>query len=320
MCASRYLLLAILVPKNMSRLSVFFSLTGVALSARPTNFPSSLTIDDRGRFVSHAFVSRTDGHAIPFKLVPGGSVTIGASVYDESRPFDIGFDMLNNPERMYTINVADPFVFDPTASSYMGIGYDSPLTQQSEAVAVVRRNSTHGELIMGATRDHFRASCLPDSFMTLDLSEHGELGIHRYMEGVQVHLGNASVITSFGSHRMKISGLMPRRANIPQPMYDRIRQVLISSGFGEGARPYMFSGCTQAVVDTLPFIKLEFSTSSLLYYPEDYIELNGEDGTCNLLLGAVEAGRPIDIDPLMLVGQNVRVTRDNVWDICDSGF
>ena len=82
----------------------------------------------------------------------------------------------------------------------------------------------------------------------------------------------------------------------------------------------MFSGCTQAVVDTLPFIKLEFSTSSLLYYPEDYIELNGEDGTCNLLLGAVEAGRPIDIDPLMLVGQNVRVTRDNVWDICDSGF
>jgi hypothetical protein len=302
----------------MSRLSVLFSLSGFALSARPVDFPVALTIDQRGFFVSRAFVARTDGHSIPFKLIPGRSVTIGASVYDASSPFAIGFDMLSNPERMYTITVEHPFIFDPSASSYMGIAYDSPLTQQAGAVAVIIRDSTNAEMNIGATRDHFNASCRPGTLMTLDVSRHGELAGERYIDGVQVRLGNESLMVNFGSHRMRITGLTPRRANVPQALYERVRESLISSGFVEGERPYIFSGCTEAVLETLPTIRLDFSSGSLLYFPEDYVQLNSGDGTCSLLLGSVVSDRPIDIDPLRLIGQNVRVTRDNVWDICES--
>jgi hypothetical protein len=304
-------------PSKMSRLSVIFSSAGFALSATPSNFPSPLTYDARGYLISTAnvFISSPSSTRVPFKLTSGPLVIVGANVEDESIHTDISFDMVDNIYRVYPLHVESVGYHGSASSSYLGIGPASPLTQQAGSVAVIRRNDTTAELSIGATREYFNTTCDPGTLMTLDASATGELGVEITIDGDGIWSNG------FSSHRLVFggTGMHSTRATIPRALFDRIQEYLVERGITQGpSNPRELQGCTASAIDTLPAIHFEFSTGSIVYFPEDYVDFNPEDTSCQLLIGAASAGQPLAVEPLRLVGQNFRVTRDNVWDICDS--
>jgi hypothetical protein len=301
----------------MIRLSVLFSLSGLALSAIPIDFPSPLTIDELGRFVStsNVFVAgSTQGVQLPLRLTSGPLVVVGADVSNSASPAEIAFNMVNNPHRVYPLRLSHVRYHGTGSGSYLGIGTDSRLLGQSGSLAVIRRNDTSAELIISSTRDYFSASCRPGTLMTVDASS--EL---RQAE-VQVKLWNGTLSTTFGAHRLEFGGrtVFPKRALIPEALYENIRESIISNGFVAGMMPWNFSECSSETIATLPTIDFRFETGSIVLFPDAYMDFNAIDRTCRLQLSIAPAGGPVVLDPLRLVGLNVRVTRDNVWDFCDS--
>ena len=302
----------------MPRLSVLFSLSGVALSATPVDFASPLTIGEDGRFIStsNVFVGgSSQGTPLQIRLTSGPLVVIGADVSNATIPAEIAFNMVDNMYRIYPLRVPHAMYHGVEASSYMGIGADSRLAGQSGSVAVVRRNSTSAELIISSTRENFRANCRPDTLVTVEASS-----ASRQVE-VEVNLWNGTESTSFGSHRLEMGGrtVFPKRALIPQAVYVFIRDHLISNGFVAGWIPWEFSHCSAAVIAGLPSVDFQFASGSIVYYPEDFMDFNALDSTCRLRFSSAET-EALVIDPLMLVGQNVRFSRESGWDICDASL
>jgi hypothetical protein len=123
---------------------------------------------------------------------------------------------------------------------------------------------------------------------------------------------------TFGSHQLRLEAASGVHARIPRPMWQRLVELILASGMSEGSHPGDFTGCTQGLIATLPNIELIFVSGSLVYYPEDYIELNQVDGTCSMRVTGTSGS--IVVEPLFLANTNVRVTRQNVWDICESAL
>ena len=298
----------------MSRTALFISLSGFALSAIPENFRSPLIYDDKGWLVSYS--NGTDGtsiHHLRVRLTSGSLNMITETVENNLVSENIFFEKVSDPSSIYILDVPEPIFTGYSAESphsYIGIGFDSRVTQNTGSVAVIR-NTTSAELVFGATGEFFNSACIPGSIMTFNSSGTGQFA-------VQVTLRNEAVETSMGDYRMKFGSASGSSAQVPRLIWTRISDLILSSGIAPGSRPGMFTGCSQAAIATLPNIELTFGNGSrLVYFPEDYLELNQSEGNCRLRFSSNAEG-PLIVEPLFLTHTNVRVTRENVWDICES--
>jgi hypothetical protein len=294
---------------SMSRLSVILSLTGVALSASPVDFRSPLRYDTEGRLIANIFVSSSSGQSIPVRLDAWQNFAISQGLLSHrSISATVDFLMIGDPYQSFSLVAPSPSALRDPSHSYMGIGPNSFITREVGSVAVVR-NGSHPELILRSTPDHFRTSCMPDSLMTFDAN--------RYIS-VAPTLRSDSMESSFGTYEIRFMKCFLHRAYVPQLMFGSIRERLLSLGFvyEEG---FQYSNCTQSGMATLPNIDFTFSTGdSIVFLPEDYVDFDDSDNTCQLRVAAAPAGQILLIDPLMLVDTNVRVSRDNIWEFCDA--
>lgn len=293
----------------MFKIAKVFTYSGVALSARPENFRSPLSYDERGWLVSHTMGNHGTSLS-PLRLrLRTGSVSVIADV----RNVSVSFPMVDNPLSLFTIGIVTQYVTGPTpVNAYIGIGSDSALTRSVGPVGVIRQRLS-AELILGATRDFFNSTCIPGTIMTLNFP---------ITEGlpVQVKLRNEFFEARFGDSRMRVDAI--RGGNImiiSQSMHSRLVERIQSAGLLLASRPGMFIRCSASIFASLPLIELAFGTGSLVYHPEDYLEVDASGETCTLrVLGNLDDHRTLILDPLFIPDTNIRVTAENSWDICES--
>jgi hypothetical protein len=294
----------------MIYLPVMLVIGGVAINAQPHDFRTPLTIDSHGVFRANIVSSSNDNVTMPAELCvhPRSSLYSPHILHGPAR---VAFGMIDNGSHVYSIEITDP-VLSPLSDNILGIGLTSDIVLQSGAVALIRKNDITAEFIIGSTREYFRENCQPDTFITLNASSTGLVDVE-----IISRIANTSI--TFGSRRAQFLAREPYSADcVPPGLYDHIVSVLIAAGsfYSDENRFYQ---CRESVVDSLPNIEFRFASGSILHYPEDYIRFDSEESACFLRLGrGREEGRSVIIDPLMLVGQNVRVTSSNIWEICES--
>ena len=285
-------------------------LVEVALCASPVDFRTPLTIGAYGDIHSYV-VSST--HA---------NVTLQARLYVESSsklynphkrrgPAQVSFAMVDNASHVYFAEIADPGFTASMGTNSLGIAHESDIVQQSGAVAVIRQNATAGELIIGSTREYFTDNCQPDTLVTLNATSTGFFD-------VEINFVTANSSMTFGSHLADMDDTYPYRAHhLPPALFDEMKKLLHSFGVVfDGLN--RFSRCRESVSESLPSIEFRLASGSLVLHPHDYLVFKSDTDTCYFLLGIGFQGSLPSIDPLMLVGKNVRVTSSNMWDICAS--
>jgi hypothetical protein len=284
----------------MSRLSVILSLTGVALSASPVDFRSPVRYDRYGQLIANIFVSNTSGQSIPVRLAAWQGL-----IFHRSSSVTVDFLMIGDPYQSFSLVAPSTL----TSYSYMGIGPNSFITREVGSVAVIR-NGSRPELILRSTPDYFRTSCIPGSLMTFNANRH---------LSAATSLQSSNMEASFGTHEIRFAAIYSFRAYVPPSMFQGIMELLPPLGFLLDELDPRYFNCTLAGIATLPNIQFTFSTGdSLVVLPEDYVDFDATDNSCKVRVGAAPIGQYLIIDPLMLVDTNVRISRDNVWEFCDS--
>jgi hypothetical protein len=287
----------------MSRLAVLFAIAGVALSATPENLSTSLVYGTTGSFITRdVFVNF---RRFPFEVRATSRVALATSRPQQSAT-DISIRHDTNVSSTI-INFQAPTYSESLPWSVLGIAAQSELTQQAGPISILRE-PTSAQMVLYSTFEHFAAACVPDSILTVTNASS--------LSGVQFKLMNESFSESFGNYTVALGHMYFYRLSVPELLKDRITEILTptgaSSSFGE------FYHCSRQSLALLPNIQVTFETGSLVYYPEDYVDFNEEEQTCMLRVARSEEEVGFGIDPLKLVGQNVRVTRNNIWNICES--
>ena len=131
---------------------------------------------------------------------------------------------------------------------------------------------------------------------------------------------NGTVRESFGVHQIAMDLYLLRgKATVPWHLWARMQASMVRSGANLGLYVNQYTACTHAAISSLPIISFTFAHGSLVYYPDEYVKYNETDQTCHIQVGAGGPGRSsLVLEPLFIPDANVRVTRDNIWEICDS--
>jgi hypothetical protein len=190
--------------------------------------------------------------------------------------------------------------------SLLGIGPASTLTRATGSLAVIRRTDS-ANLVIGSTFHHFNRSCAPNSIIRVRGSEDSRIfGLIRFQDNTVTHFVGRVLMNTLGDVRFFV------------PEWIKIR-VIERLHFGGARGPLsglFFSNC---ILDFLPNVQVDLvdingHISKIIYYPEDYIEFNGTD--CRLLMDSGES--IIMVDVLKIPNANVRISNDNIWEICDA--
>jgi hypothetical protein len=296
----------------MSRITSIFSLlTGSALSVAPVDFRTALTLGADDTLIANITVTSSPGAPIIQGKLTDGDMYIVATNGAEEGPATLSFANAGNPSLVYDVEAPEAmYVFSPS-SSYIGMGASSALVQQVGAVAVIKGISRRAELVLGSSMDVFMTTCAPGTLMTLSFAA-GPIQI-------TAKLGNGTTFEPFGDHRLEVNG-DGSQAKVPGTMFDRIGAILTSQGsvvIPESFNRH-FSRCSEAIMESLPTIDFTTPVGSIVYFPEDYVFFNPEDSTCKLRITRATDGAPLAFSPLLLVDTNVRITRDNQLNICES--
>jgi hypothetical protein len=270
--------------------------SGIALAATPENLRTSLVYGTTGSLITRDLF--IDSRRVTFEVRAISRVALARA--DEG-DVDISIHHDTNVSSTF-IHVGHPVHTRYLVQSLLGIGAGSDLTHQAGPIAILRE-PTRAHMVLHSTFENFAASCIPDSIITINASSPLR---------VQYNLTNGTFGES--SYNVAFGNMMNFRLSIPQPMILRITELLIAGGASDD-----FHHCSRAAIASLPNIAISFETgASLVYYPEDYVDFNEEERRCTLRVSQSLEEIGFGIDPLKLVGQNVRVTRENIWNICES--
>jgi hypothetical protein len=305
----------------MPRIIGIISLAGSALSAAPHNFPIALSYGADDTLIANVTITTAEGApTIPMKLTEDELYVVSTPSFEEG-PAAMIFDHAEHAALVLPFRSEEALYVSPPSSAYFGIGAGSRFVQENGAVAIIKsRIARRARMIVGFTLDNFVSTCAPGSLMTLDFSN--------VESPIQVNttLTNGTVVLEqFGFHRLVIDSPGSYRTTVPPAMYTRIEELLIAQGAArmpEDSRrrfsPRRFSSCSETIIDSLPSIEFATPVGSIIYFPEDYLEFSAEDNTCRLHVWRGTPGGAIKFSPLMLVGSNVRITRDNILQICET--
>jgi hypothetical protein len=306
----------------MFKFTTVLIVVGSAFSARPENFRTLLTLDEKDNLFANVTVvvasSPLESRTVRAKLNDGVMYVVATGAAREG-PATLGFACSDESLAEFFRFQSPRTIFrNAFAASSMGIGASSALVEQVGAVAVIKsRTDRRAQLVIGSTLDDFVSTCEVGTIMMLDFAS-GSVEVTASLiadDGESTELFGDFELFEYGDGSSN-------RARVPADMYTRIEELLIARGsvrMSETISPARFAECSAAVIASLPAINFNTAGGSIVYHPEDYIEVNTDDNTCTLrILRAREGVDGLEFNPLLLVDSNVRVTRDNVWQICDS--
>jgi hypothetical protein len=299
----------------MSRFTSFFVLTGYALSATPVvDFRTALSYFADDSLWANITVSSSRGAPLIRGKLTDGAMYIVATSAAEEGPATLSFSHVEHAPLVFDVEAPEPIYVSPPSSSYIGIGAASALVQRVGAVAVIKGLTRSAELVLGSTMEYFNTTCVPNTLMSLNFSSDSLRITAKLIDG------SGNQVGVFGDHQLVVDGPGSYRATVPSAMYGRIDEILIAGGCGRDSEilPARFSGCSRAIIESLPSIDFTTPVGSIVYFPEDYIDFNAADNTCRLRVMRARDGAALAFSPLLLVDTNVRVTRDNQWSICES--
>lgn len=219
-------------------------------------------------------------------------------VFDSVRP-SISF-ILRDPSRRSTRFQND---------SFLGIAPNSPLVQSAGSVAVVHHGDS-AQLIIGSQLDTFNRSCVPGSLMQFQSTQmflRGFFHLPFNGTGDTVRVNSVGLTIGFAQSIIQVKPWIA----------EFIIEVILGAGGIRENESLVFSNCTR-LADSLPVIELALVStvrrlSFIRYYPEDYVELR--DGSCRLLLSA--STETVGFNPLKIPNTNMRVSDDDILEICD---
>jgi hypothetical protein len=296
----------------MSRITSILSLlTGSALSAVPVDFRMPVRFGYDSIHANVTVTTSSGSRIIEAKFTHGDMYLLATDAI-EMEPATLSFASSSHPGRVFDFRAEEPMYVRQPASSYIAIGASSDLVQRVGSVALIKGTDNRGELIFGASLDQFNRNCAPGTLMGLNISS-GSVQ-------VDAKLVNGTNSESFGDRGLEIDGPRSFRTTVPRAMFTRIEELLIARGSARvpGIIAAKFTGCSEAIVASLPNIELTTGVGSIVYFPEDYAVFNASDNTCSLRLVAARDGESLKFSPFLLVDTNVRVTRNNEWQICES--
>jgi len=200
------------------------------------------------------------------------------------------------------------------ASSYLAIGPDSALTQLTGAVAFIRNDDDNSaKLIVGSQGDTFESYCRPNTIFRVPMDDGDLIFESEFRFGAEYTAPNIHM--RFGPTR---NGIL---FWAPPSLVQNISRAIEANG-GILGRSGGFHNCTQTTITSLPEIRItvgqrEGHVGTLVYYPEDYIDLRDEN-RCTLRVQAVGGIVHFTINPLVLPSTNIRISVTNVWTLCDA--
>jgi len=295
----------------MYRNTILVYLAGFALSAFPVDFRTPLRHVGNNDLVVNLTVSNSAGSAQIEAVLTSAELTIIATNATESGRARLSFHHVERPARSIWIDVFSPMYFSRPATSYLGMGALSALTQRTGSCAVIKGDGG-AELVLGSTLEYFSSQCVPRSLFTLDRLSNNTVTPKLTLGGREIE---------FDTREARIvSGR--RLFSVPVAMYERLEELVAVSGGCSRVPGHLsqglFTDCVSDVHQHLPNITLSFALGSLLYFPEDYFEFNSTDNTFQLLIDRSPTERFLMFNPLTIANANVRVNEEDDWNICDS--
>jgi hypothetical protein len=291
----------------MFKISTISFFVGSALAAAPAEFRTPLHYVRGNNLAVNLTISNSAGvHRIE-AILTHAQWTLLATDASELGPATMSFEGFSSSESIFEVGTRLPSYFTPRATPYIGIGGLSDLTQQVGSVAVMTYVKNRPELILGSRSELFIAHCIPETLVSLIMF--GDNSVIPRMEMRYSEVSFEKLITRFESGRHLFS--------VPHAMFERILESISLAG-GHRVEAGSFSDCTPDIVSRLADITLTFESGALIFLPEDYVSFNRVDNTCQLLISQTRNEHELAINPLRLPKRNVRVTRDNQWEICVS--
>ena len=204
--------------------------------------------------------------------------------------------------------------FTTEGSGLLSVSPHGELVRASGYIAVIKDtlNSNRANLIVESSFESFSSSCFPNSLMRVNFTVDDRVDGFVAMGGERIEVG----FVWFRSNDVR------ELAGIPRNMFYRISNAIENTGATVRLSDWRrFSNCSQSIFSSLPEIHIHILNDNLdfgrlVLYPDEYLELL-PDGGCALRMD-YDDRNPIWIDPLRLNGINIRVSRNNSFEICES--
>lgn len=293
-------------------LTFFFVATVPGRSSVPVDFRTPIHYHSDGRLVAEIVaitsvervVSRMFLTTNDDSLLAANGEGLVTMIFQSADPYASGYSIMYPEMQLYAFS----------NSSYLGIGPGSVLTQTTLSVSVIKNAERGGgaELIFGSSFANFNSSCVNDSILSLNYTNLDRVGSVVRLSGEIV-----------GDYDMRIQTNHDFRAGVPAVVFDRLVALVIASGATriEPARfgTAEFLNCTESVHQSLPDLEFVFGDKGVSLLPGDYLDVDNVTRRCRMRVASLYMpNASIWINPLMLVGMNVRFNSDHMIELCDS--
>lgn len=205
------------------------------------------------------------------------------------------------------------------------------LVKQVGSISLIRspRDNTKGKLVLKSGIAEFNSTCVANSLIRLNYAIHSRGATARIKDTVARVYGlrYGGFFNPIYGGKITIVGV-PSHAklgSIPPPLWKMIHESILS--FGAKQLQFLsYDKCPSTILDFLPEIEINGDPlGRLVLYPRQYMEFPTE-GRCNLLLEdrretPAENGpvwSSVIINPLMLKTMNIRISSDDVWELCEA--
>ena len=263
-------------------------------------------------FVSARRSIRTHPAGLPLLFFPQGGdafLHLGVSAESNYSIGTIGRLVMDPVDRdIETLSFSDGAVF---------IGPRTGLVSYYNSVDFIWNTANNeNKLILNSSLDWFNTTaCYPDSTLSVPITG-DELRIRNHVTYMGID------ITEVGN--FELDHIFPVMTDVSLAVFNQIAIGLHEAGvpfdlFREIV-PRFFGNCT-AVRELLPPITLGFETGYIVFHPDEYTEMVGQDH-CRLLIHApirTFSSGPHRMNPLTFKGLNVRFTR-NEMIFCESAI
>jgi len=283
---------------------IYSLLSGFALSSDLGNYLTPLGYDSEGRPTVE--VIGPGGNSYSLNMTSGRFMSLPCDVADETAPVGISFKHNERGMESYSfVEVPGGKCSFRTGYPHIGIGPETAVTNQAGPISIIR-GSRSATLVLYSSLEYFKSACKPDTFVgflsTLPVS---------------LKLQNDTLIESFAPRRVTFGAVSVYKASISREMFLRLEELFIASGMARTRHIGWYSDCTDERIASIPNVELNYGFGAFVFRPEEFLKMQ-TDGKCFSLLWPASEIETLFIEPLLLLDKNVRVSKDNRWNFCES--
>lgn len=284
------------------------------------NFETPLTYDSSGNLFVNVQTGIPSSPTAMMQLALGSFSSICLGIPYGSEDLEISFTNSENDDHRFPTLLTRCIRNALCPTSFLRVGPTSQFLSTVNSVAIIKDiNQAH--LVLNSTMSAFNETCVPGSLLNLDFNS-GTIFVN-------FALANETHIEQYDGPRLLIMNQVGNyKMSVPEPLFNRIDELLVQTGAHrlvtlDSESPRMYSNCSVESTYLLPAIRTSLTDlgANFVLFPEDYIKFDSSTNSCVLRVIDTSSSGYVWIDPFRLVDTNVRINRDNTYQICDtSGF